>query len=184
MRKQKSLLSLIALVCAVLALGLSVLSVSLILSSNSRLAALEQENKFLQQQLNTLSAAQGQPSGDAYCNLMVHAWDADLHELLLTSSSAQVILPQSSSLDVIGSAHLVLRKGIEELERHSVALAASESAGVFEATVENVRFSLPELGENEQVDVWLEIVLSDGTVLLSPSCGWYRYGEELLMVAG
>ncbi len=181
MSKQKSLLSLIALVCAVLALGLSVAAVCLNLNAGSRMAALEQENKFLQQQLNTLSAAQGQPDANALCYLMVNGWEANLSELLLTSATAEVAIPEGSE---ITGAHLVLRKGIEELTRKSVTLHASASFTGYEATLENIRFDLPALAENEQVDVWLEVVLSNGQILLSASCGWYCFDGELLMVAG
>ncbi len=184
MLKNKELLSLIALVCAVLALGLSVFSMISVSGNADRVEALELENRYLQEQLNKLSAGQGQISAEAYCHLLVNSWEGSLTELSLTSGVAQVVLPKGSDLTLIQSAQLVLRQDIQEIERRAVTLVATESQSSFEAKLEGVRFDLPELAEGQQVDVWLEVVLSDGQIVLSPACGWFRSGTELLMVAG
>jgi len=187
MQKKFDLLPIIALVCAVIAVILSVFSLVTLNTSNNKIAQLELANKNLQEQMSILSASasKGQISSDAYCHLLVNSWDGDLSELTLTSAIAQVVLPSSSETELlIQSAQPVLRQGIQEIQRRAVTLTATDSASSFEAVLENVIFELPALEENDQVDIWLEVVLSDGQILLSPACGWYRFGEELFMVAG
>lgn len=185
MSNKNILLPIIALVCAVLAVGISVFAMISAGSSAAKIEALELKNKNLQEQLNVLSASQGQISSDAYCHLLVNDWEGSLGELSLTSAVAQVVLPTASGSELmIQSAQLVLRQDIQELERRAVTLVAADSNSSFEAVLENVHFDLPGLEENDQVDIWLEVVLSDGQILLSPACGWYRSGSELFMVAG
>ena len=187
MQKKTDLLPIIALVCAVIAVILSVFSLISLNSGNAKLTQLELQNKNLQEQLSILSASvsKDQISSDAYCHLMVNDWEGNLKELTLTSGIAQVVLPTSSETELlIQSSQLVLRQGIQEIERWAVTLVATDSNASFEAVLENVRFQLPTLQENDQVDVWLEVVLSDGQILLSPAYGWYRFGDELFMVAG
>lgn len=185
MSEKKNLLSLIALVCAVLAMGLSVFSLISAGSNAAKVEQLELENNYLQEQLNLLSASKGPVSSDAYCHLLVSDWEGSLSALKLVSAVAQVVIPPSSETELlIQSAQLVLRQDIREIERRAVTLVASDSNTSFEALLENVSFQLPELEESGQVDLWLEVVLSDGQILLSPACGWYRSGSELFMVAG
>ena len=185
MQKKFDLLPIIALVCAVIAVILSVFSMVSLNTSNTKIAQLELENKNLQEQMSILSASKGQISSDAYCHLLVNSWEGNLNELTLSSAIAQVVLPSSSETELlIQSSQLVLRQGIQEIQRRAVTLTATDSASSFEAVLENVLFELPTLEENDQVDIWLEGVLSDGQILLSPACGWYRFGDELFMVAG
>lgn len=185
MQKNKQLLSLIALVCAVIAMGLSVFSLINAGSNAAKVEQLELQNKYLQEQLNTLAASKDAVSSDAYCHLLVNQWEGSLSGLNLISAVAQVVIPESSENELlIQSAQLVLRQDIRELERRAVTLVATDSNTSFEATLESIHFELPELEEFDQVDLWLEVVLSDGQILLSPACGWYRSGSELFMVAG
>ncbi len=185
MQKNKTVLSVIALVCAVLAMGLSVFS---LISANSNAAKVEQlelQNSYLQEQLNLLSASKGPVSSDAYCHLLVNSWEGSLSVLTLRSAVAQVVIPATSDTELlIQSAQLVLRRDILEVERKAVTLVATDSNTSFEAILEGISFELPQLEENAQVDLWLEVVLSDGQILLSPACGWFRSGSELFMVAG
>ena len=81
MQKIKNFLALVALVCALIAVGLSVFSVLSLQEATDRVAALEQRNAFLQEQVNTLAAFQNSVSSDAYCHLMVNQWSSDLTNL-------------------------------------------------------------------------------------------------------
>ena len=185
MQKNKNLLALIALVCAVLALGLSVFSLISLGGSQARVALLEQKNAYLQEQLNTLAAINNSISSEAYCHLFVSDWEGDLPTLTLRNAVAQVTVTTSGNSELlVQSAQLVLRQDIREVSRLPVSLVAGDSNTSFEADLENVSFDLPQLEENGQVDLWLEVVLSDGQILLSPACGWYRSGTQLFMVAG
>ena len=185
MQKIKNFLALVALVCALIAVGLSVFSLLALQDATDRMAALEQKNAFLQEQVNTLAAFQNSVSSDAYCHLMVNQWSSDLTNLTVVNGVAQVTVTTSGSSELlVQSAQLVLRQGVREFSRIPVSLLVGENGTNFEALLENISFPLPELEENDQVDLWLEVVLSDGQILLSPACGWYRSGNDLFMVAG
>lgn len=128
-----------------------------------------------------------QSSLRSFCTLLVDGWESAEDSLIITSAHGQATLPRLStggSAPRIVSAALVMRQEVEEIARHSVELVPGEGESTYELTVSNAVFSLPALEEGDQVDIWLEVTLSDGQVLLSPTSGWYLSGNELKLVAG
>ena len=120
------------------------------------------------------------------CTLMVNGWESDEGTLTLTDAHVQVNLPQLSTDGgaQIVSAALVMRLGTTEVSRRTLTLAEGEGEGSYELTVQNFGIALPEMQENDQVDLWLEVTLSDGQMLLSASSGWYLGSDGLYLVAG
>ena len=84
----------------------------------------------------------------------------------------------------IAQAAVVIRHDAQEIGRKTVTLEPGEGQGTFELTLEDITFPLPALEEEDQVDIWLEVTLSDGQALLSPSSGWYLSNGELYLIAG
>ncbi|MBQ9148025.1 MAG: hypothetical protein IJX69_00465 [Oscillospiraceae bacterium] len=122
----------------------------------------------------------------AYCNLIPEDWTAADGILTITAAHIQAQLPQLSVSDSLscGEARLVLRLGEEAVESQSVTLAPGEGSRSFEATAENIAFSLPELGEGDSLELWLEVSLSDGQVLRACGASWYMTEGRLHMAAG
>lgn len=120
------------------------------------------------------------------CTLMVTDWSADGQELTLKNAHVQVNLPQLSADGgaKIRSAALVMRLGTEEVLRKELKLAQGEGEGSFEVDLQQYRLTLPEMEAGDQVDVWVEVILSDGQELLSAPSGWYLDGGKLSLIAG
>ncbi len=188
-QQNKDAITLIALICALLAVLGTVFSIFTGMDYSRRLAVLEtqnqqltQDNTFLQQQVKELSALHT-PSADAFCHLIVYDWDSTASDLMLISGSVQAVFPTETA--VLESAHLVLRQGIHELDRRPITLISSEDIDSFEAQIDNVRFDLPALAENDSVELLLEVRLSDREdPVISPYVSWVFRGGYLETVAG
>lgn len=123
----------------------------------------------------------------SFCSLLVDTWEGSPEALTLTAAHAQVTLPRLSvggSGAGIAQAAVVIRHDAQEIGRKTVTLEPGEGQGTFELTLEDITFPLPALEEEDQVDIWLEVTLSDGQALLSPSSGWYLSNGELYLIAG
>lgn len=120
------------------------------------------------------------------CTLMINGWESDLAKLKLLDAHLQVNLPQLSTDGgaKIRSTALVMRLGTEEVSRKELTMTEGEGEGSFELTLQNFDLTLPEMQENDQVDLWLEVTLSDGQVLLSATSSWYLGADGLYLVAG
>lgn len=123
----------------------------------------------------------------SHCTLMVSGWEADEDTLTLTDAHVQVNLPRLSAggeMPAVTSAALVMRLDTDEVDRKAVTLLTGEGEGSYELTLQNISFALPEMGQDDQVDLWLEVTLSDGQELVSASSGWYLGSNGLYLVAG
>ena len=120
------------------------------------------------------------------CTLMINGWESDMAKLKLTDAHLQVNLPllATDGGAKIQSTALVMRLGIEEVNRKELTMKEGEGEGSFELTLQNFNLTLPEMQENDQVDLWLEVTLSDGQVLLSATSSWYLAEGKLTLVAG
>ena len=120
------------------------------------------------------------------CTLMINGWESDMAKLKLTDAHLQVNLPllATDGGAKIQSTALVMRLGIEEVSRKELTMTEGEGEGSFELTLQNYSLTLPEMQENDQVDLWLEVTLSDGQVLLSATSSWYLAEGKLSLVAG
>lgn len=120
------------------------------------------------------------------CTLMINRWESDLAKLELLDAHLQVNLPLLSTDGgaKIQNTALVMRLGTEEVGRKELTMAKGEGEGSFELTLQNFDLTLPKMQENDQVDLWLEVTLSDGQVLLSATSSWYLSGGKLSLVAG
>ena len=122
---------------------------------------------------------------NVYCNLFIEDWDQQDGNLILTTGYAQVQLPRISSHAVdYKSSSLVLKLGQKELQRREVTLPRGEAEGCYESVLSNIEFKMPELGDAEQLDLWLEVVLTDGKVLTYNGCSWFIYEGNLSLAVG
>ena len=120
------------------------------------------------------------------CTLMINDWTSETDVLKLLDAHLQVNMPMLSTDGgaKIQNAALVMRLGTEEVVRKNVTMVAGEGEGSFELTLQNFDLTLPKMKENDQVDLWLEVTLSDGQILLSAASSWYLGEGGLYLVAG
>ena len=120
------------------------------------------------------------------CTLMINGWISEMNVLKLLDAHLQVNMPQLATDGgaKIQSAALVMRLGTTEVSRKNVTMVEGEGEGSFELTLQNYEIALPKMQQNDQVDLWLEVTLSDGQILLSAVSSWYLGEGGLYLVAG
>jgi len=122
-----------------------------------------------------------------YGNLIVEEWEAKDEKLTIKTGYVQAQLPLISTGgdDVkLKGAALVLMLNGEEVERREITLSAGEGENTYEAVVSGEVFDIPEMEDDHQLDLVLEINLSSGDPLTNSSCSWYYINGELTMVVG
>lgn len=127
-----------------------------------------------------------QTSLSAYCNLIVDSWLDTEDAVTVTAGYVQVQLPRLSGADVLAveKAELVLLCNDEEIERQSITLEAGESNQGFEAELTDTKLPLPQMENDDYLDLQLEVTLPDGTVLSASGASWYMTSDGLFLVVG
>lgn len=122
----------------------------------------------------------------SYCNMMVDSWLDDGTAVTLTSAYIQVQLPRLSTEGKLTAekAQLVLYCNSKEVSRTDIMLQPGEGEGSFELELSDQTIPLPEMGEDDYLDLWLEITLSDGRTLSTAGASWYNSPDGLFLVVG
>lgn len=124
---------------------------------------------------------------EAYCNLYISDFKVVEDIFMVTAGFAHVQLPQ---LTVDGSnitfqkAELVFLLNGKELERQAIDLPAGEGLGSHEASLSAIRFTMPQMEDDYQLDLELHVNLSNGEELTANGGSWYYNNGELKMSAG
>ena len=81
-------------------------------------------------------------------------------------------------------AQLVLYRNSEEVSRTDITLQPGEAPGSYELEISDQTVPLPELEEDDYLDLWLEVTLSDGRTLSTAGAGWFSSPDGLFLVVG
>lgn len=123
----------------------------------------------------------------AYCNLTLDSW-LDLDGTLTVSCAyVQAQLPrltQTGEAATIEKTELVLYYGGKPYSSQTLTLEDSIGDGAYTLTVTDARLAMPQMGDDEALELWLEMTLSDGQVLTALGGSWYLSGGELFVVVG
>ena len=123
----------------------------------------------------------------AYCNLTMDSWlDLD-NTLTISAAYVQAQLPRltlDGSEATIVKAELLLYYQGEVCASAPITLEPSQAEGAYELTVSGITMPMPQMEEDESLDLFLEITLSDGQVLSALGAGWYCTSEGLFSVVG
>ena len=121
----------------------------------------------------------------ASCFLTVADWQVEDNTMTILGSSVDVQLPlfspQGEPISCTGI-NLILQLDGEELERKSLMLPVT--GDLLETDVSGITFTVPKLEESSQLDLWLEVLLSDGQVLTHSGSSWYYFEGELIQAVG
>ena len=120
-----------------------------------------------------------------YCNMFVKNWTYDEKTLTLSSGFIQLQLPRIVSDDGLdySSSQLVLQLNGQEVQRQSITLPKGEGEGSYELAITDLVFDMPEMDNDYQLDLWLDVTLSDGSVLTQSGCSWtYNDGDLSISV--
>lgn len=170
-------ITMLSIVCILLAAVLA-LSVFALVSSKSKINALEEENHALKAQIENMSVYQDWLPEDSYCALVVADWSVN-GNVLTADTFAQAVL----SDPVIYDARIELRRGEAVLDSMSITFGSGDAIGIYEADT-SVKFDFPEISADEELQLWL-VVESEGAGLLD-SCGggWYLENGEWMLITG
>ena len=183
MKKIQPILTLLALVCALAALVVSLLTLGALRREGEELRTLAAENADLQQRLEQLQTQPAAPETEAACAMVVDSWVAQGDTLTLTSAFVHVQLPQGSDLGVT-EARLVLTQNGRILCRRSVTLVPGEADSSFEAFVNALSLSPETAAEEGELLLAFEVTLSDGTELSADGGSWYLSHGEIYAAVG
>lgn len=126
-------------------------------------------------------------SMEAYCNLMVDSWFDRDNVLTLATAYAQAQLPLLSSQGAapeIENAQLLLYCNNALCGTAQITLEPADASGAYELTIMGAELAMPELQEDDCLDLYLEVTLSDGTVLTALGASWYADEDGLFAVMG
>lgn len=191
MRNNLNLITILTLVCSICSLILSLMAF-IRTDNTATVVDLQNQNIQLQSQIDKLTARLGSATEaptdslvDAYCNILVESFHAESVNLILDKAYVQLQLPQATTdCLTIRRAELVLMMDGSEMYQQDITLREGEGEGGYEAVLEKISLPLPEMKEENQLDLVVEVTLSDGQSLRSPSASWYMEAGKLLLVAG
>lgn len=123
---------------------------------------------------------------NASCMLNVFEWHRENGRLLLDAGTAQVQLPSLTATGeaaVCSAARLILLLDGQELESRELTVSQPEENAIY-IGINGLAFSMPELEEGSQLDLILEVTLSDGQLLTHSGSSWYLFEGELIQAVG
>ncbi len=123
----------------------------------------------------------------AYGNLVVESWADTGSQLTITSGYAQVQMPRLAGEGgqiTCSASDLVLQRNGQEVGRQSLTLPAGEGEGSYEQVLTDVVFAMPEMAEGDQLELWLQVTLSTGEILMASGGSWTYFDGEFMLAVG
>lgn len=122
----------------------------------------------------------------AACTLSITDWQIADGMLTIGGGSADIQLPLMTADGEAASCagvSLVLQLDGVELSRKSVMVPQTQDSTI-SIPLSATGFEIPELEENSQLDLWLEVTLSDGQTLTHSGSSWFCFEGELVQAVG
>ena len=164
--------------------------------SYTMINALMEENAKLKAQLAAAQAAAEHGSlgyavetilvdvDESYCNLVVDQWEAFGDQLTINTAYAQAVIVSNASLAMADRSRLVLRLDDQEVSTYDITLDHGESSESLEADLKNITFQIPDLGTQDELELWLEVTLPGNITVSGYGASWYQEGGMLHLITG
>lgn len=123
----------------------------------------------------------------ARCSIFVEESTFDTDALTLTAGKVELQVPSLTNQGETVScqeAALVLMHNGQELSKQPVTLTETDVAYHYEAQLTDITFTVPELENEEKLELMLSITLTDGQTLCAYGGNWIYSTEDLLLVVG
>lgn len=123
----------------------------------------------------------------ARCSIFVEESTFDTDALTLTAGKVELQVPSLTNQGETVScqeAALVLMHNGQELSKQPVTLTETDVAHHYEAQLNDITFTVPELENEEKLELMLSITLTDGQTLCAYGGNWIYSTEDLLLVVG
>lgn len=124
---------------------------------------------------------------EAFCTMTLNESKAEGDQLAITDGYYQVQLPlisRTGEAVSITSVSLILKSGDSEIASQVLPSPNEISDLFYQAQLSGTSFDIPEMEDDQQLVLSLEITLSDGQVLTTSGGNWHYAGGELLGVVG
>ena len=193
---KKNILSVIALILALISLALCGMTISAAWDMADRydaqLAWMDERYASLESRLTALEAQPESPISTeptptevpaeniAYCNLIIGDWTFENSKLTISTAFAQVLAENTA----LNSAVIVLQVNGEAFSAELIEMAPGEATDSYELDLSELSFDMPLLSDGDSVELLLVITLSDGRTLVSCGGSWEYLEENLQMIAG
>lgn len=123
----------------------------------------------------------------SYCSVTVEESTFEGSKLTLLNGKVQVQAPtitNDNEVITCAKAELVLLFNGETLDTEALTLTAAETAGLFEAQLQDITFDVPEMEDDQKLDLYLNVTLSNDQVLSAFGGNWFCNDQGLLPVVG
>ena len=123
----------------------------------------------------------------SYCSITVEESTFEGGKLTLVNGKVQVQAPtitNDNEVITCAKAELVLLFNGETLDTKALTLTETETAGLFEVQLQNITFDVPEMEDDQQLDLHLNVTLSNDQVLSTFGGNWFYNDQGLLPVVG
>ena len=117
---------------------------------------------------------------NAYCKMILDSWLVDNGKLTISLAELEAQLPRLTAygeMPTIDDARLLLVHNGQDFSSLDLTLEPAEGAGAYKLTLAGGDLTWPaELAEGDNLDLYFEVVLSDGLVLSDLGGSW-MYGD-------
>lgn len=124
---------------------------------------------------------------ESYCSITIDDSTFENSKLTLTSGKVQVKAPlitNEGETITCQEATLILTFNGETLGQEVLTLSEAETGGLFEAPLENITFDIPEMENEQSVELTLNVTLTNGQILSAFGGSWVNNAEGFLPVLG
>lgn len=123
---------------------------------------------------------------NSYCDLIVDTSDYSGGKLTVSQAHAQIQLPRITNAGqaiTCSEAVLVLSYNGEDIDRQALTLSDVDASGRYALDV-TAAFTVPAMEDDEQLNLRLDVTLSNGQFLTAPGATWFYVGGDLLSAVG
>lgn len=122
---------------------------------------------------------------ESYCSVIIEDSTFENGKLTLSGGKVQVKAPTITNEGETISCQetvLLLNYNGEPLDQKTLTLTQTDTAGIFEATLDNIVFDIPEMENNQKVELTMNVTLTNGQFLSAFGGNW-SYNEDGLLPA-
>jgi hypothetical protein len=110
-----------------------------------------------------------------------------MKKLLLFALTLCLLISCLASCAAFGDPEETTQESTENTFTHgelSITLPKGEGEGSYEMAVTDLSFEMPKMADDHQLDLWLEVTLSDGQTLSTCGGSWYYSNGDLVLAVG
>lgn len=124
---------------------------------------------------------------NSYCSLAVSDYSCDGKWLTITNGQVQIQPPRITNggeAVLCSEAMLLLSRNGETVGSVSLALPDPDVNGGYDLQITSSSFEIPEMEDDQQLALRLDVTLSNGQTLTASGCTWFYNDGQLLLAVG